>query len=805
MLHVKHAQWLAIVMVIMFNLNTCLAENKTYVFGINLALDPVLSGWNYEENLGTLQGLEIWRDWWNGLPASQRTTAWGDTFTVELHVETFSDYSTNGPTQMAGVYGAYANMTQNSSIDYYFGTAGFQGIPVRTYCLETLNIPIQVFPLDSSEAFYALPGSFSSVPANKLRMVSILSYLRLNQGSSIAVIQINDYGYQNEMCGGIVEKAAANGIDVLAYYDDMPFTWADFGQVDGIGNRTAIWTDAMDNIMNLNPDAIAICDYTAGAAWALQYMKNKDYVPKMMVISPIFSWPSNIDMSLSDYVVSITPYSSAARYTPQVGFTDSAGFNTLVQQRYGVPAGLYQAVATLAGMMWTNALTSAPTNSSADLIQAMRLAQFQSFMGTVAMDVHDWQTIPTLIEQLMNSSNDAYVVGPPLAAAAQLTYPMPTWSERVFAPKFGSGVEIAGTVLMGIGTLISIGWIVFLIIHWRQPVIYAASPLFCVLILVGSLVVYGSVFTWMPNLVNSATCYARPFVLPIGFMLMFGALIAKTYRIHVLLNTRSMDIIVVSNLQVGLIVLAIVLGQVVLSVFAVSLTSLESTVHVVDPYRISSNYMVCTFSKSLKAVFGVNVAIAGLLLAWGSYLCWKIKDIPMSKYDESKSIAFSVYNVAFFAALVIAIQLAVGNSNRDLTFMLTAICCFAGALITTCVLFTTKVLAIYKPSALKDSSSSSTSTTHLSTQSSPSSSRKQSHTSSPSGLDSDASMIQMLKKDNAVLRAANAKLRARIAKLTKSEEDDESDDSSSDSSDDENNKHHHEKQKQGKRDALKMV
>jgi hypothetical protein len=99
----------------------------------------------------------------------------------------------------------------------------------------------------------------------------------------------------------------------------------------------------------------------------------------------------------------------------------------------------------------------------------------------------------------------------------------------------------------------------------------------------------------------------------------------------------------------------------------------------------------------LKVLFGISVAYAFALLVWGTYLAYKIRKVPISIYDESKVIAFSIYNTCFFGIIVIVIQLAIGNSNRYLTFMITAVCCFLGAMVTTGCLFGAKLFAIYRP------------------------------------------------------------------------------------------------------------
>lgn len=684
--------------------STLAVTEKTYVIGVNLATNITSEqAVQYSiDQFDSMRGYEITRDWWNSLPKSLRTTKWDEVVSIELHVTGYSEYVYSDTfSEVLGLYSVYANMHSNTSIDFLIDTTDFAGALVREFT-HGIGMKIMVSPTDSSNQYTSIPGSYGAVTANTLALTSILPYLRLEKAETIATLGVNDGIYQNELCEGAVTQSPPNGLRVVYHNDSMPFEWWTLGAINP--DRAIVWNAALDTMRALKPDAVVICDYFGGE-YALNYMRQYDWTPKSVIVAPMTG--KYTDPSLGNYVVTPAQYNAAARYTAQPHFVDSAGYDALVMQKYGVHATSMMAQSTLTMMLLTNMLINAADNSTESLILALQTSQLDSFMGTVIFDVNSRQTRPSLVTQSMNDGKIVNVVGPPLAAAATLVYPMPAWSERVFAPKWGSSVEIAGTVIVAIGFAISIGWLIFLIYHWNHDVIRAASPLFCVTIIVGSMIVYGSVFTWMPNLVNSSICATRTWLLPIGFMIMFGALLAKTYRIHVLHNTKTLEVIRVTNLEVAVVVLIIVVIQAIISIMDITIPDLKAMVHVVDQYRISHNFWVCTFDTKLKILFGVNAGYGGLLLGWGSYLAYKVRTVPIAAFDESKVIGFSIYNTGIFAIIVIAIQLAVGNSNRNVTFMVTAICCFLGAAITTCFLFGAKVRAIYWPSTTSSRSGSS--------------------------------------------------------------------------------------------------
>lgn len=513
------------------------------------------------------------------------------------------------------------------------------------------------------------------------------------------------------MCSGLVNQAGANGLKVVSN-DAMSFDWNTLGKTKDNAALQAEWTAVLDKVIAADVDALAICDYGYGSEFALSYLRSRNWAPKSTLVSYIYE-PFE-DPSLLAYVVLPTAFSNRATFPAQLDFTDSNGYDELAHRVYNRHASSIMAQATIAGMIFSDALLHASYPLTDESVQlSLSTSQLTTFMGTSAFDVFHRQTIAALVTQFGSTTSEVRVVGPATAAADEFVYPMPHWNERTYKQKWGRGVEIAGVVLMAVGGAITLFWTIFMFAHWRHPVMLAASPVFCLAVLGGSLLVFASIFNWMPNLISDSICNLRPWLLPLGFMIMFGSLLAKTDRIcriyYGVYKSKAPVVITISNMHVAGIVLAIAFIQSILSILMVTVTKLQSKLHVVDIYRPSHNYEVCTFSTALKILFGINVGYAALLLGWGSYLAFRIRKVPIRMYDESKVIGFSIYNTAFFGAIVIVIQLAVGNNNRDVTFIITAICCFLGATLTTCSLFASKWFAIYRPTASSSSSDSTSS------------------------------------------------------------------------------------------------
>src|SRR5690606_32745345 len=101
----------------------------------------------------------------------------------------------------------------------------------------------------------------------------------------------------------------------------------------------------------------------------------------------------------------------------------------------------------------------------------------------------------------------------------------------------------------------------------------------------------------------------------------------------------------VSNRKVLLFLSILVAIDVLLLVLWTAFSKMEAVEVIVDEHRINQNYESCSSSTAGKIFVWILVAYKGLLILYGGYLALRVRTIPMKLYDESKIIAFCIYNV----------------------------------------------------------------------------------------------------------------------------------------------------------------
>lgn len=85
----------------------------------------------------------------------------------------------------------------------------------------------------------------------------------------------------------------------------------------------------------------------------------------------------------------------------------------------------------------------------------------------------------------------------------------------------------------------------------------AASGTFLILMCIGGIFIYASVIAWATNTTEGCTIFE--WLLATGFAVLFGSLFAKNARIYMLFSNKSLEVVRVSDRDIGLVVLCLVL------------------------------------------------------------------------------------------------------------------------------------------------------------------------------------------------------------------------------------------------------
>jgi hypothetical protein len=149
----------------------------------------------------------------------------------------------------------------------------------------------------------------------------------------------------------------------------------------------------------------------------------------------------------------------------------------------------------------------------------------------------------------------------------------------------------------------------------------------------------------------------------------------------------------VTNLQLILILAILVGAEATLLAIWSGTANPQVVIKVNDPLRPSKNQLVCSKGKSSKAMLGMLVAYNLTVVLCGIYMTIRIWNIPLKQYNESRAIAFSMYNMLCFGILAFGLQVS-GTIADPIMFVVRSVCLILSTFLTVLSIFAPKVFQV---------------------------------------------------------------------------------------------------------------
>lgn len=226
-----------------------------------------------------------------------------------------------------------------------------------------------------------------------------------------------------------------------------------------------------------------------------------------------------------------------------------------------------------------------------------------------------------------------------------------------------SGVLWFVIVVSILGVLMAIGFLIFNVYNQNIRYIKMSSPNLNNLIIVGCIHVYvAGVLFGLNKEQASYLCQLELWIVVIGFSLGFGAMLSKTWRVHVIfLNTKTAKRVIIRDRQLfGMVAVLLLIDFIILVTWQIvdpvtsKVENLTLQVSLEDDTGIQPYITMCTCDNITIWLACIYVH-KGLLLLFGAYLAWETRKVHIPALNDSKLIGLSVYNVIIPCILVIPI------------------------------------------------------------------------------------------------------------------------------------------------------
>jgi branched-chain amino acid transport system substrate-binding protein len=394
---------------------------KDIVVGVALAL----SGSQAQEGLQTKQGYDLWADWANhnggldvqGTRHRVRLVYRDDASRPDLSAQQAEQLITGD--KAAFLLGPYGT-TNTAAVA---AVADKHHVP-----LLAANAAARAIFTQGFQYVFGVLASADQYPAAVIHMA-----LGLNpKPTTMAVLSADDLS-SLAIAKGAIDYASSQGIRLVFYKK--------------YASGTTNLYDLVQLAKDKNPDIFVNSGHLLEAIAAHKAAKDLQLDAKMFAYAVGPAQPEFIQAlgSSADYVVTGAPWTAQARYKASY-YLSGPQFVAAYRKKYAIqqePTYLV-AAATVSGVVLQMGIEHARSLDPEKVRAALTEVDTNTFFGRIKFDPQGQNSYKNvLVEQIQ--SGQIQTVWPPEVAAAQPSYPAPTWSVRFGLPPQPPKAKLPGT------------------------------------------------------------------------------------------------------------------------------------------------------------------------------------------------------------------------------------------------------------------------------------------------------------------------------------------------------------------------
>ncbi|XP_077981443.1 gamma-aminobutyric acid type B receptor subunit 2-like [Glandiceps talaboti] len=198
-------------------------------------------------------------------------------------------------------------------------------------------------------------------------------------------------------------------------------------------------------------------------------------------------------------------------------------------------------------------------------------------------------------------------------------------------------------------------------------------------------------------------CQVREGCIWIGLSLGFGALFAKTYRVHVIFNNALRKLKTTEHLKDGNLIFfiltlvtldgALLVVRLIVDTTSLKSVFLEPSMDLSDPLQ---EIMIIPVARLCSSKYQWYYLLAlllykSILLLFGTLLAWKTRNIHVTELNDSQYIALSVY-ITVVTCVIATTSAIVMQANVNAIFVVVGGAVFIFNITVMCLVFVPKIL-----------------------------------------------------------------------------------------------------------------
>ncbi|XP_019751514.1 gamma-aminobutyric acid type B receptor subunit 2 isoform X1 [Hippocampus comes] len=257
-----------------------------------------------------------------------------------------------------------------------------------------------------------------------------------------------------------------------------------------------------------------------------------------------------------------------------------------------------------------------------------------------------------------------------------------------------------------LGMLMAGAFLFFNIKNRNHRLIKMSSPYMNNLIILGGMLSYASIFLFgldggfVSDKEFQTLCTVRTWILIVGYTTAFGAMFAKTWRVHAIFKNVKMKKKIIKDQKLLIIVGGMLLIDLCILICWQIVDPLKRTV---EEYSLEADphdrdiairpFLEHCESTHMTIWLGIVYAYKGLLMLFGCFLAWETRNVSIPALNDSKYIGMSVYNVGIMCIIGAAVSFLT-RDQPNVQFCIVALVIIFCSTITLCLVFVPKLITM---------------------------------------------------------------------------------------------------------------
>eukprot|EP01127_Copromyxa_protea_P014637 TRINITY_DN411_c0_g1_i4.p1 TRINITY_DN411_c0_g1~~TRINITY_DN411_c0_g1_i4.p1 ORF type:complete len:592 (+),score=97.65 TRINITY_DN411_c0_g1_i4:394-2169(+) len=219
--------------------------------------------------------------------------------------------------------------------------------------------------------------------------------------------------------------------------------------------------------------------------------------------------------------------------------------------------------------------------------------------------------------------------------------------------EYNSGIAVAFMIIAALGMVMCVVLLV-LLATWKNKHFKASSREFLAIIVIGTFMSQIAVFL-IPGKPNPAQCQAFMWITGTAFVLVYGAILIKSFRIWIIFKRVAK---LTDPPTMPLYLLFLVLLGMILTLFVILITwtAIDYPTVVLSENVLYPDSLVASCHwNHYRSWMGAFLGYMGLYVVCGSVISWLSRKIYIEVYNESQQLGLMMYNVLVVGTILVSL------------------------------------------------------------------------------------------------------------------------------------------------------